>query len=96
MTDQEICSSFRRAENPAEQIKILSQLALKDELEIIAILIAGGIQPAEKTIDKLFRKLDKLEAEISVREREYKNIVAALRGKKEEIKWRQDGTSQMR
>lgn len=96
MTDQEICSSFRRAENPVEQIKILSQLALKDELEIIAILIAGGEKPADKTIDKLYKRLDKLDAEPFAREREYKNIVAALCGKKEEIKWRQGGTSQTR
>lgn len=36
MTEKEICGSYRRADNKMTQIKILSELTLKSEYEIMS------------------------------------------------------------
>ena len=42
----------------------------------------GGERLPDSTVNKLFKRLDKLEMEIREREREYKAIAAALKGEK--------------
>lgn len=81
MTETEICTSFRRAGRTAGQIKILTQLSSKDEVEIVGILIANGYAIPDQIANKLFKQLDKLNDEISWREHEFKRIVAAFEGK---------------
>lgn len=40
----------------------------------------GGEELPDSTVNKLFKRLDKLEEQIKEREREYKAIAAALKG----------------
>lgn len=42
----------------------------------------GGERLPDSTVNKLYKTLDKLEMEIREREREYKEIAAALKGEK--------------
>ena len=81
MTETEICSSFRRAGRTAAQIKILTQLSSRDEVEIVGILIAHGYAIPDQIANKLVKQLSKLDTEISWREREFERIVAAFQGK---------------
>lgn len=80
MTAREICYSYRSARHKVQQIQILAELNGVDSLEIIKVLVRGGEELPESTINKLFRRLDTLETEIREREREYKAIAAALKG----------------
>ena len=80
MTAREICYSYRRAKHKAQQIQILAELNGVDSLEIIKVLVHGGEQLPDSMVNKLFKRLDKLEMEIREREREYKAIAAALKG----------------
>lgn len=82
MTEREICASYRNAKNKAQQIQILAELNETDKLEIIGILSRGGETLPESVINKLCRRLDKLDAEMLEREREYKAIAAALKGRR--------------
>lgn len=43
----------------------------------------GGEELPASTVNKLFKRLDKLEIEIREREREYKAIAAVLKGEKQ-------------
>ncbi len=80
MTAREICYSYRSAKHKAQQIQILAELNGVDSLEIIKVLVHGGEQLPDSMVNKLFKRLDKLEMEIREREREYKAIAAALKG----------------
>lgn len=80
MTAREICYSYRSARHKAQQIQILAELNAVDSLEIIKVLVRGGEELPDSTVNKLYRRLDKLDMQISEREREYKAIVAALKG----------------
>lgn len=82
MNDCEICYSYRGARHKVQQIQILAELNDTDNLEIIKILVHGGEELPERTLNKLYKRLDTLEVEIREREREYKAIVAALKGEK--------------
>lgn len=82
MTAREICYSYRNARHKAQQIQILAELNGVDSLEIIKVLVRGGEELPASTVNKLFKRLDKLEMEIREREREYKAIAAALKGEK--------------
>ena len=82
MTDREICRSYHAARHKAQQIQILAELNDIDSLEIIKALVRGGERLPDSTVNKLFKRLDKLEMEIREREREYKAIAAALKGEK--------------
>lgn len=80
MTAREICHSYRNARHKAQQIQILAELNAVDSLEIIKALVRGGEKLPDSTVNKLFKRLDKLEMEIREREREYRAIAAALKG----------------
>ncbi|MCM1220867.1 MAG: hypothetical protein NC548_40915 [Lachnospiraceae bacterium] len=80
MSAREICCSYRNAKNRALQIQVLAELNCVDSLEIIKILVHGGEELPESTVNKLYKRLDRLEMQIRDREREYKAIVAALKG----------------
>ena len=82
MTAREICRSYHNARRKAQQIQILAELNDTDILEIIKALVRGGERLPDSTVNKLFKRLDKLEMEIREREREYKTIAAALKGEK--------------
>lgn len=82
MTAREICRSYHSARHKAQQIQILAELNAVDSLEIIKALVRGGERLPDSTVNKLFKRLDKLEMEIREREREYKAIAAALKGEK--------------
>lgn len=80
MTAREICYSYHNARHKAQQIQILAELNDVDSLEIIKVLVRGGEELPASTVNKLYKRLDKLEMEIREREREYKAIAAALKG----------------
>ena len=80
MTAREICRSYHSARHKAQQIQILAELNAVDSLEIIKVLVHGGEKLPDSTVNKLYKRLDKLEMEIREREREYKAIAAALKG----------------
>lgn len=82
MKESEICSSYRRAKNQNEQIKILTELTCKSRLEIIAILMRNGENLPSRVINQLYKRLDALENQISEREKEYREIVQVLNGGK--------------
>ena len=79
MIASEICRSYHSARHKAQQIQILAELNDTDSLEIIKVLVHGGEELPDSTVNKLFKRLDKLEMEIREREREYKAIAAALK-----------------
>lgn len=48
--------------------------------EIIRILVKNGEKLPSRVINQLYKRLDVLEAQISEREKEYREIVRALKG----------------
>ena len=78
MTDCEICRSYRNAANPNSQIKILTELTGKQRLDIIMVLARNGEKLPKKCVDSLSRRMDKLDAQIREREKEYKEIVKVI------------------
>lgn len=82
MTEREICASYHNARNKTQQIQILAELNDISQLEIIKILSRGRETLLKSVINKLCRRLDKLDAEILEREREYKAIADALKGER--------------
>lgn len=81
MEEWEICYNYRSAKHKERQIQILADLNGVNTFEIIKILVHGGESPPERTWNKLFAQLDKLEAQIREKEREYMAIAEALQGK---------------
>ena len=95
MTDGEICQEYRLAKNKEEQIRILADLNRSDQQSIINILISGGenvrFSPSsggrritkdltgEKYKLLLYRRLDVLDNKIAKAEKEYRQIIEALR-----------------
>lgn len=82
MTEREICIMYREAKNQNTQIQILADLSSMSRIEIIKILVRNGEILPTRAINQLYRRLDALEAQISEREREYREIVQALNGGK--------------
>lgn len=82
MTEREICIMYREAKNQNMQIQILADLSSMSRIEIIKILVRNGEILPTRAINQLYRRLDALEAQISEREREYREIVQALNGGK--------------
>ena len=80
MSAREICYSYRSAKHKAQQIQILAELNAVDSLEIIKVLVHSGEELPDSTVNRLYKRLDKLEMEIREKEREYKAIAAALKG----------------
>lgn len=64
MIASEICRSYHSARHKAQQIQILAELNDTDSLEIIKALVRGGERLPDSTVNKLFKRLDKLEMEI--------------------------------
>ena len=82
MTEREICTSYRNAAKQTAQIQILAELNGMSRMQIITILLRNGEKLPERTINQLYKRLDDLDAQISEREREYREIVKALNGGK--------------
>lgn len=80
MTDREICSIYRWAKNKSEQLQILADLNCVREIEIIRVLVRNGEKLPLKELKKLYKRMDILNAQISEREKEYREIVQALSG----------------
>ena len=64
MTEKEICGSYRRADNKMTQIKILSELTLKSEYEIMSIVVRNGYELPQKIVTRLTKRLDTLDSRI--------------------------------
>ena len=82
MTECEICIMYRGAKNQNAQIQILVDLSSMSRIEIIKILVRNGEKLPSRAINQLYKRLDALEAQISEREKEYREIVQALNGGK--------------
>lgn len=82
MTEREICIMYRDAKNQNTQLQILAELNGVSRIEIIRILVSNGEKLTSRTVNQLYRRLDVLDAQISEREREYREIVRALSGDK--------------
>lgn len=82
MTEREICIMYREAKNQNAQIQILADLSSMSRIEIIKILVRNGEKLPSRAINQLYKRLDALEAQISEREKEYREIVKALNGGK--------------
>lgn len=81
MTEREICLSYREAKDKRKQIPILADLSELSKPEIIGILLRNGENVMKQDIEKLYKRLDTLDAQIAEREREYRAIVKALTGR---------------
>lgn len=95
MTDGEICREYRLAKNKPEQIQILADLNRMDKQRIINILLSGGEKvkfipssggrkatkdlTGEKYKLLLYKRLDVLDSKIAKAEKEYRQIIEALR-----------------
>lgn len=82
MTEREICIMYREAKNQNAQIQILADLSSVNRLEIIKILVRNGEKLPSRAINQLYKRLDTLDAQISEREKEYREIMQALNGGK--------------
>lgn len=80
MTDREICLMYREARNQNTQLQILAELNDVSRNEIIRILVKNGEKLPSRVINQLYKRLDVLGAQISEREKEYREIVRALKG----------------
>lgn len=80
MTEREICLIYREARNQNTQLQVLAELNDVSRNEIIRILVKNGEKLTDRVINQLYKRLDVLEAQISEREKEYREIVQALRG----------------
>lgn len=82
MTEREICLSYREAKNRNTQLQVLAELNGTSRVRIIGILLKNGEKLSDRVISQLYKRLDVLDAQISEREREYREIVQALSGGK--------------
>lgn len=80
MTEREICLMYREARNQNTQLQVLAELNDVSRNEIIRILVKNGEKLPSRVINQLYKRLDVLEAQISEREKEYREIVRALNG----------------
>lgn len=80
MTEREICIMYREARNQKNQLQILAELNGTSRIEIIRILVKNGEKVQSSVIEKLYKRLNVLEEQISEREHEYREIVKALNG----------------
>lgn len=81
MTEREICLSYRETKDKKKQIPILADLSELSKPEIIGILLRNGESVAKQDIERLYKRLDTLNAQIAEREKEYRAIVKALTGR---------------
>lgn len=71
---------YRDARNQNTQLQILAELNDVSRNEIIRILVKNGEKLPSRVINQLYKRLDVLEVQISEREKEYREIVRALKG----------------
>lgn len=97
MTESEICRRYRLSKNRGEQVQILSELNGTSRAKIISILLQSGEQVRipvptkgrprscemtdEEYYSALFKRMDYLDAKIAKMENEYREIVAAIKGR---------------
>lgn len=84
MTEREICIMYREARNQNTQLQVLAELNDVSRNEIIRILVKNGEKLPSRAINQLYKRLDVLEAQISEREKEYREIVRALNGSEQQ------------
>lgn len=84
MSEREICCMYREARNQNTQLQVLAELNDTNQNEIIRILTKNGERLPERAINKLYKRLNVLDEQIAKLEREYKDIVRALSGCKDE------------
>lgn len=72
--------SYREAKNRDTQLQVLAELNSMSRVRIIGILVKNGEKVSDKVTNQLYKRLDVLDAQISEREREYREIVRALNG----------------
>ena len=80
MTEREICLMYREAKKQNTQLQVLAELNDVSRNEIIRVLVKNGEKMPSRVINQLYKRLDVLEAQISKREKEYREIVRALNG----------------
>lgn len=80
MTEKEICLMYREAKNKDIQLNILAELNDVNRNEIIRILVKNGNELSRRVINQMYKRLDVLDAQISVMQGEYREIVRALGG----------------
>lgn len=82
MTENEICCLYRAARNQVTQLQVLAELNDTGRNQIIEILVRNGEKLPERVVKQLYRRMDTLNAQISMCEQEYRDIVRALSGGK--------------
>lgn len=65
---------YRDARNQNTQLQILAELNDVSRNEIIRILVKNGEKLPSRVINQLYKRLDVLEAQISEREKEYREF----------------------
>jgi len=78
VSEYEICAIYRGARNKNIEINILAELNGTKPFEIIKVLLKNGEELPPKAINKLYKRLDTLEAQIADREKEYKEIAQVI------------------
>lgn len=91
MSEHEICYMYRKARNRVTQLQVLAELNSTNKYEIIRILVKNGELLPDRVTRQLYKRLDTLDAQISEREKEYRDIVCALNGSDNEIGRKEHG-----
>ena len=81
MTDREICLMYREAKYKSRQLQILAELNNTDRNKIIKILLQNGERLPSSDIRRLYNRLNVLDAQISEKEKEYREIVQVLKSR---------------
>lgn len=84
MTENEICVMYREAKDRFVQLQILADLNGISRNRIIGILVRNGEKLPPRATRQLFKRMSDLEAQISEREKEYREIAEALNGGREQ------------
>ena len=87
MDENDVIGMYRDAKNKDRQIDILAELMDMSKYEVMAALVAGGQELPARTRGVTLRRLQFLEVRIRDMEEEYKAIVRALTGEKEDKEW---------
>lgn len=70
MTDYEICAMYRESKHKSAQLQILAELNDTNRDDIVRILLDGGEKLPSSEVHRLYRKLDRLNANIFAKEKE--------------------------
>lgn len=83
MTEREICSIYRKSKHPDRQIQILAELSGMDWITVVGILTKNNEKIPDIVINRIFKKLNRLEEQIKEKEKEYTRTVNAIKGAEE-------------